>query len=478
MPTGWEPSSGEFPVAPRNVEVVTPYLPGKLDIRWDDPALLPGNSKFTVLGVNIYRAYNERGPYTRVNVYPIGGVIWRDFTDNVLVQNEIIHWDSGWQSRGDSPVITQPGDPDADIPSDPPGDNRNGRWTLRTEFPINKQFGQGISANAPIDVSVTVNGQRAFVHEVQGQARLITLVNVPLFDPVTEENVGPIVPTGPDDEVLVCYFTNKTLLRTDLDAKPVYRVTTVAADPSTASGVIETPLNFTEPVPFRDVERIDWIWRDAVCRNNWILQQGGERVKLFVKKVTGRPCPCYQDPRKREMYKQPRAMCTVCYGTGFVGGYDGPFDIMISPDEAERRVSQQDRGRSLEHTYEVWTGPSPMLTHRDFIVKQSNERYALGAIRNIAARGKILQQHFPISYLDESNIVYKVPVISTVDLPWPQTRGAAPILQGGGWPVPPNPPGPYPVGPDSVHPMQTEKSNIPDEREQRGRTRVWVNLTY
>ena len=26
--------------------------------------------------------------------------------------------------------------------------------------------------------------------------------------------------------------------------------------------------------------------------------------------------------------------------------------------------------------------------------------------------------------------------------------------------------------------MQTEKDNIPDEREQRGRTPVWENITY
>ena len=38
---------------------------------------------------------------------------------------------------------------------------------------------------------------------------------------------------------------------------------------------------------------------------------------------------------------------------------------------------------------------------------------------------------------------------------------------------------PYPVGSDrQATPMTTEKSNIPDEREQRGRSPVWENQSF
>ena len=72
-----------------------------------------------------------------------------------------------------------------------------------------------------------------------------------------------------------------------------------------------------------------------------------------------------------------------CYGTGFVGGYEGPIDIIIAPDDADRRVTQTPNGRRLEHQYEVWIGPTPMLSQRDFIVKQESEfvagdRWTLG----------------------------------------------------------------------------------------------------
>ena len=108
MVAGWEPAQGEFPKAPLNVQVVSSYTIGVLDVRWDDPALLTENTSFTVVGVNVYRAYNDRGPYHRVNPYPIGGNIFRDFTENVLIQNEIVNINS-WISRGDFTVFSDLG---------------------------------------------------------------------------------------------------------------------------------------------------------------------------------------------------------------------------------------------------------------------------------------------------------------------------------------------------------------------------------
>lgn len=483
MPAGWDPVAGDFPVAPRNVNVLSAYLRGIVDIRWDNPAQHPGNSSFSVLGVNIYRSYGDRSMPVKLNPYPVGGNVWRDFTDNVPV-TEIVDWDTGWANRGDGVAQRSGAAEDINNPNVDLVGTREPRWTLRTQFPIHKQIGgysfdgQAAFGDAPKDVAVFVNSAQAVVHSVLGHEREVTLLNISGFDPNTEQEVPAVLPTSDADEVLVCYFTNKNLLRTDLDIKPVYRVTTVAADPNTPSGLIETPLNFAEPIALRDVEKLTWKWREAIARNNWILQQGGERVLLFTKKAVGAGCPsCYQDPQRRAQYRQPRNLCQICFGTGIMGGYDGPFEVIVSPDEAERKVSQRANGRTLEHTYEVWTGPTPMLTHRDFIVKQTGERYAVGGIRNIASRGRVLQQHFTISYLDESNIVYFVPVDGTIGLPYPQTRGAVPIIQGGAWPPAP-PPGPYPVGPDQVHPTVTEKENIPDDREQRGRTRVHENITY
>jgi hypothetical protein len=71
---------------------------------------------------------------------------------------------------------------------------------------------------------------------------------------------------------------------------------------------------------------------------------------------------------------------------------------------------------------------------------------------------EMLQQHFNIGHLDEKDIRYKVPMDNPV-------RFAA--TQFG--PVGPEQGGPTPI---------TEKPNIPDERELRGRTLAWENTEY
>jgi hypothetical protein len=159
-----------------------------------------------------------------------------------------------------------------------------------------------------------------------------------------------------------------------------------------------------------------------------------------------------------------------CYGTGYVGGYEGPYDILVAPDDAEKRISQTPTGRRKEHTYEVWTGFSPIVSMRDFLVKQNNERYSIGAVRRPTNRGNVMQQHFNIAYLDPGDIRYSVPIdnlLVSPNLPWPQTR----------YPYRPyretydqQTDAPWPVTPDAVIPMSTEKSSESDGVEIRYRT--------
>lgn len=467
--TGWTPSSGEFPFPPANVQVMHPYIQGCLDIRWDDPTTLStgpidcggrDNSRWDIVGVNIYRSdTGDRGPYVRLNSFPIGTTFFRDCTDNVFVEEEIVDWDFQWIDRGDAA--------------------NNDRWRFRTHYsPIVKREGQAIPADAPSDVSVSIDGQVVPVDMVFGVTGEIDLINLPTYDPSTEKNIPAVLPNVDGSSVVtVTYWRKSNLVKTDLEhkAKVFYRLTTVAVDPNgtTPSGYVETPLGYSPPASPIQVESLDYIWREAQKRNQWILEQGGERVKVFIRRNTGVPCPCQWDERLFEFSSQPLNNCQTCYGTGFVGGYEGPIPIIIGPDEADRRVSQTPIGRRVEHSYEVWFGPSPMVSQRDFIVKQTGERYSIGPVRRPAVRGHILQQHFNIAYLDEKDIRYKVPVLGTTTLPWPETRYTrpedAPCVEAD----------PYPEGYDyEAVAMGTEVAKIPDGRESRGRTPVWANTVY
>lgn len=416
------------------------------------------NSAWTIVGVNIYRSDNgQRGPYVRVNRVPIGSLAYRDAVDNTLIEDEVVRWDYDWLSRATDP--------------------NNADWILRAKFtPMVKADGQAVAANSPSDVTLRVNGVVVPVQSVFGPTGDVTLINQPTWDLARETWVPPVIPTQAS-AVTITYRYNANLIPTDLDRtnQVFYRVTTVAIDPTgtSPSGLVETPLGYCPPVGLAEVETVDWIWREAKRRNLFILEQGGERVKLFKRKVSGLPCPCYLDPQTREYGQQPSARCLTCFGTGFVGGYDGPTDIIVAPDDAERRVSQTPNGRRLEHGYEVWTTENPSVTQRDFIVKQTGERYSIGPVRRPAVRGLPLQQHFNIQYLDEQDLRYRIPVTGTDNLPWPETRYTNPELS------PCEDTEPYPTGFDyQATPMGTEVPRVPDGREVRGRTPVWANTTY
>lgn len=434
-------------------------LSGGVGVRGADDR---SNSVWTIVGVNIYRSdTGERGPYFRLNDLPVGTMFFRDRTDNTPI-TEVVDWDSGWASRGDA--------------------TNDRRWTIRTQrSPIVKPDGQAIHANSSGDVTVTIDGVRATVASVFGPTGEITLVNTPMWDLSKEIYIQPVLPNADGtSEVVVTYRYNRNLVKTTLEnkAKTFYRLTTVAVDPSTPSGLIETPLGWSPPVNVHAVETLDYMWRRAISMNSFILQQGGERVKLFIRRTNGIPCNCRRRDPLREFLKQPvnqgqiNPLCPTCYGTGYLNGYEGPIDIIIAPDDAERRISQGPTGRRLDHQYEVWTGPSPMLTQRDFIVKQTGERYTIGPVRRPAVKGLPLQQHFNIQYIDEGDIRYRVPVTGATGDPWPEDRYTDPNTVA-------KPGDPHPVGFDhQATPMTTEHDGIPDGREQRGRTPAWKNTTY
>ena len=449
-----------YPQSPANVMVVSPFIKGVLDIRWDDPALVAFNSTWTVLGVNIYRSEaSDRGPYRRLNSYPVGGTFFRDYTDVALVSSEVIPWESGWTSRGDGSNVI--------------------RWTLKTLYPIFKPRSQGVSANAPDDVVVTINGVPARIRSVFGPTHEITLEANDPIDPRNDQRSTAPLPTCSSDAVVVNYYTLKNQVSPGVDPKSFYRVTTVGVDPTQPGGLIESPLDVTAPVSDIQIEQMDYIWREGVRRNKWILEQGGERVKIFIMKVHGVPCPCSidVDPQSREFNKQPSARCLWCFGTGIYGGYEGPYDDIIAPDDAERRITQTPTGRHKEHQSDVWMSFSPIVSQRDFILKQNNERYSIGPVRRPTNRGIVMQQHFNIQYLDPNDIRYKVPVeglIASPNLTWPQTRYTySPLRETYDSRTDP----PWPVTPDAVLPMATNKDGVTEPMQIRWRTGTGENIS-
>lgn len=468
--SGWVPSPTGYPLPPQNPIVLPTGDPRVNDLRWDDPGELAVNGAYYyIVGVNVYRSNGtDRGPFHRITPEPVGGIFFRDGPKLRRVNREPVSWDGGWVIRGDYPG--------------------GQRWVLRTDAPIARPglvfpLEKPPWATAPEDVQVTVGGYPWPASRVLGRTGEVELGPRRDLDPATE-GLYELPRPGPEVEVAVSYWALDDFVNSGaMEGWVWYRVSTVAIDPH-SSGYVETPLDHCKPFSRIETELTDYIWREAVRRNGWILQQGGERVKLYTRKVNGLPCSCRRDARTLEYSKQPEAFCRICYGTGIVGGYEGPFDVTIAPDDGPRGISQTAWGRRKTHSYDVYMGPTPLVRQRDLVVKQTGERYSIGPCNRPTNRGNILQQHFTLAFLDEADVRYYIPAFAAVpSLPIPQTRDAdiveprMPVTgeqsydEDEGWAGPP-----YPEGPRNYVPELTENPNVPDSLEQRGRSRVWQNI--
>jgi hypothetical protein len=435
-----ELTKAPWPLSPLNL-ILLGGSKGVVDLKWDDPSILPLNSRFIIFGVNVYRSFDsEFGPFQRLTPYPLGTPFWRDQTDVEVMVNEDVtdrFIVFGAPSTGQYP----------------------NRYIFKTLYPIVQSGSQGVVNNDPFDVQVFVDGVQARVLRIDGHVGEVEIDPTNYPNVATQKLDQAVVPTT-TSKVSCSYRRLRSLVRTDMMQRIFYRVTTVGIpfcnnmSQCSTMDIVETPLESATATSSYEIEKLDWVWREAVRRNRWILEQGGERVRVFLQKNVGIPCPCIPDSH----HNQPISDCDKCWGTGILGGYEGPYETIIAPDDAERRRSQKETGRSIEHSYEVFTGPSPILSQRDFLVKINGDRYSVGPVRFPTNRGMVLQQHFNIGHLDENDIRNRVPLGNPVKY--------ASVEFG---PKPPEEGGPTPV---------TEKTNIPDERELRGHTVTWENIVY
>ena len=419
----------DYPLPPLNVSCASAFLPGSMDVWWSDPSLLSVNTKFNIIGVNVYRSFDsEYGPYLKMNADPIEANVFRDrITARVVINEDVSSSFVAWGEQ------------------DP-----TGRYIFRTRnTPI--QILASIGKNSvPNNMFVTIDSTEARVLSITSKTGEVTLDTSPYFDVASQQTFPPIIPTR-NSVVLASYRYLDGQSKTSLIRRVFYRVTTVAELDS--GGLIETDIEKANQCNNQEVETMDWIWREAIRRNRWILEQGGERVKVFVRKSVGTVCGCSTDE-----HKQAASDCEVCYGTRIIGGYEGPYDILIAPDDAEKKSEQSNRGRSFIHSYETWTGPHPLLSQRDFIVKLNGDRYGIGPVRMPSNRGNQLQQFFNIGHIDEGDIRYKVPVMDTTYLTIPKTMLN---VEGRGM----------------ASPMVTENAVLTDDVELRGKTVTWGNHT-
>jgi hypothetical protein len=282
--------------------------------------------------------------------------------------------------------------------------------------------------NTPTDksefVNVTIDGRQAYVRLLQGLEGVIELETKRQYDEVKKQWFEPPVPNE-YSIVLVSYRVPSNTIDIRLRKNYFYKVTCVTSED-------ETDLDLLTPMVLQP-DKMTYILEECVRRNAWMLEQGGERVLLYLKKKAGVKCACtYRDVKERT-HKQPDQDCEICFGSGFVGGFDGPFPILIGPLTTEQRVQQTDRGLKLAYQIETWTGPSPIVNQRDMIIRRNGDRCLIGPITPVEGPGGVrAQQHFVVEVLDGTDVRHKFKVILPNQIMQPGIdKSSKHVLHGG-----------------------------------------------
>jgi len=373
------------PKPPRNIFVTTPYIPGVLDIRWDNPLEISENSQWTIIGCNIYRSSDsECGPFQKINIDPIETLYFRDQTTHLFAYNEDVSLNLK------------------------KGVNAEGDWVFTTRNkPIIKPDTQNELVTNPQDIVLRidngdgqglVNVPAKYVNGATGEVYLITKS---IFNPKTKKMEKPRLPEGNNSKIYCSYWYQGEYIKTNLLSRNFYKVTSVGKDSN--GNIVETSLDDVKASNVYELDKPHYIWQSIISKNRYLLEQFGERVKLFVRKEIGEKCEHFS-----HTHSQPLNDCPICFGTGIVGGYIGPIDITIAPPEAEKHIELTDVGLKLNFTYESWMGPSPLIRTRDFIVRQNGERLMIGSVTPQGAKGAVFQQHFMLNYRDSKDIIYQV----------------------------------------------------------------------
>lgn len=426
-----------LPLAPKNLMVTSPFIIGKTDIRWDNPRLLPENNGLNIVGVNVYRATDSpEAPYIKLNDTPVGALFYRDET----IEQHVIQEDA-------TPTLVWTGEPDGKT------------FVYAQNKPLIKPGTNGVTSDRPQDVVVEIDdGDGNFLetpaYAVNGRTGMIQLIDGPTWNYQVQQIIPPRLPTPPNGRVRISYYWLKHSVISALNQRIYYKATTVVQNPD--GSFIETPLAEVSARSTFDMEMIDYIWREAIRRNRWLLEQTGERVKVFIRKWMGLKCESYEDK-----YGQSHSDCLTCFGSGIVGGYEGPYDIIIAPPETEKMVELGDMGLHIRYDWATWSTDYPILNERDIIVRPNNERYIVGPVNYQGSRGATYQQHFTISHIDELDIRYKVPITggeTSVPPAWDAYRQQ--------------------TAPTQASPIINNKPEIPEPRIIRGRTVTFENITW
>ena len=145
-------------------------------------------------------------------------------------------------------------------------------------------------------------------------------------------------------------------------------------------------------------------------RANWALRMGGESIWLLKKKWVGDVCTsCWDSVRKQARNMEE---CDSCYGTGLIGGYYKPIQIVASliSGGSQEKVVVYEYGQRREFPMRSWTLWTPRLRNKDIIVRKNGQRMWLQNVTPTRWRNIFLRQMFDLAEVERDHAIYNIPI--------------------------------------------------------------------
>ena len=360
----------------KTLVVLSNISPGIRDLYWIEDKYDPA-----VAGYNVYRSQDTPipGNWKRINPDVVNGKVYRDQTSLLAKTYTIL--ESDWVEDGEF-----------------------GRQILKLpDSPIYSDItaGQARIAASIDSVKVTVDGIVIQPASVDGFAGQVWLPQNGIVLEDGSVSVKRNVRVTKASSIVVEYKTLFNFVNPWLSSgRTFYTVVPVDANGNElhAPGAPGTQIS-----DIMQIEKMDYIFAEAVRRNAFLFEVAGEPAWLMIRKSTGKLCGCVKDG-------QARTGCPSCYETRYVGGYYGPIDInFIDPDQ-DVVYTVREGGRTVERPSRSMLGPTPLVSNGDMIVRFNGERLIIGGVTYKSPKGILVQQEFDVELLNPGDTRYQIEI--------------------------------------------------------------------
>lgn len=140
-------------------------------------------------------------------------------------------------------------------------------------------------------------------------------------------------------------------------------------------------------------------------RNMWILRNTGQLFDLYTRRYTGERCPlCTDDMRMRA----GTYSCPVCYGTGFVGGYEPAYSLYVRLKPVETALGVSSQMLVNDNSPGAWTITDTIIANRDLLIAPTGVIYQVLAVHVNQAAGFLFHTELRLRALDHTDQLYSM----------------------------------------------------------------------